>query len=75
MYAAIAPPEQNRLSNNFIKLGYTRIQEKVKSIRHTFIQAVSEGRRGGSCKILTAHYDELVQIWEGHQLRSHLCVV
>ena len=61
--AAIAPPEQNRLNNSFIKIGYTRIQEKVKSIRQIFTQAVSKGRRCGSCKILTAHYDELVQVW------------
>ena len=63
--AAIAPPEQKRLDNSFVKRGYTRIQEKVKPIRQTFTQAVSEGRQSGSCKILTPHYDELVQIWGG----------
>ena len=50
VYAAIAPPEQNKLDNSFIKREYTRIQEKVKSIRQTFTQAVSEGRRSGSCR-------------------------
>ena len=59
-YVVIALPEQNRLDNSFIKRGYTRIQEKVKSIRQTFTQAVSEGRRIGSCKILTAQFDELL---------------
>ena len=62
VYAAIDPPEQKRLDNSFIKRGYTRIQEKVKSIRQTFIQAVSEGRQSGSSKILSARYDELVYI-------------
>ena len=65
MYAAIALPEQDRLYNSFIKREYNRIQEKVKSIRQTFTQAVFEGRQSGSCKILTTHYDELVQIWGG----------
>ena len=65
MYATLALPEQNRLDNSFIKRGYTIIQEKVKSVRQTFTQAASEGRRSGSCKILTVHYDELVQIWGG----------
>ena len=65
VYAAIALPEQDRLDNNFIIREYTRIQEKVKSIRQTFTKAVFEGRQSGSCKILTTHYDELVQIWGG----------
>ena len=65
VYAAIAPPEQKRLDNSFVKRGYTRIQEKVKPIRQTFTQAVSEGRQIGSCKILTPHYYELGQIWGG----------
>ena len=62
VYAAIDPLEQKRLHNSFIKRGYTKIQEKVKSIRQTFIQSVSEGIRSGSYKILSARYDELVYI-------------
>ena len=42
-----------------------RIQEKVKSIRQTFTQAIFEGRQSGSYKILTTHSDELVQMWWG----------
>ena len=51
VYAAIAPSEQNRLDNSFIKRQCTRIQGKVKSIRQTFTQVVSESRGSGSCKI------------------------
>ena len=75
VYAAIALPEQDRLDNSFTKREYTRIQEKVKSIRQTFTQAVFEGRQSGSCKILKMHYDELVKYGEGHQLRNHFHMV
>jgi hypothetical protein len=57
--------KQNKAENELIKKGYSRIKEKIKDIRQNFSQAVTNGRRSGSGKIVFKHYNELVVIWGG----------
>ena len=57
--------KQNQAENELIKKGYSRLREKIKDIRQNFSQAVTNGRRSGSGKIVFEHYDELLVIWGG----------
>ena len=57
--------KQNKAENELVKKGYSRIKEKIKDIRQNFSQAVTNGRRSGSGKIVFEHYDELIVIWGG----------
>ncbi|CAB4002587.1 Hypothetical predicted protein [Paramuricea clavata] len=57
--------KQNQAENELTKKGYSRIREKIKDIRQNFSQAVTNGRRSGSGKIVFEFYDELVVIWGG----------
>ena len=41
------------------------VQEKVKEIRQSFSNAVANGRRSGSGKIVFEYYDRLVKIYGG----------
>ena len=51
--------------NAQIRKGYSRIQEKVKSLRQKFSNAVTDGNRSGSGKMVMEFYDIMVQIWGG----------
>ena len=57
--------KQHKAENELIKKGYTRIREKVKEIRQSFSQAVVNGKRSGSGKIVYEFYDKLITIWGG----------
>lgn len=57
--------KRSKAENDLIKKGYSRIREKVKEIRQSFSQAVINGRRSGSGKIVFEFYDKLVTIWGG----------
>ena len=48
-----------------IKRQYSRVQERVKNLRHKYSEAVTTGRRNGSKQITIRYYDELVKIWGG----------
>ena len=48
-----------------IRKGYSRIQEKIKSLRQKFSIAVTSGCRSGSGKLVMEFYDILVKIWGG----------
>jgi hypothetical protein len=48
-----------------IRKGYSRIQEKIKSLRQKFSTAVTSGTRSGSGKMVMEFYDIMVQIWGG----------
>ena len=48
-----------------IKQGYNRILEKIKDIRQRFSNAVVQGSRSGSGKIVMEHYDRLKVIYGG----------
>ena len=64
--AALAKKEwetQQKNEKEQIKLGYTRLYEKIKEIRQHFSRAVTSGCRSGSGKMVLEFYDELVQIW------------
>ena len=50
--ARISSAEETKIDNDLIKRGYTRIQDKIKSIRQEFSNAVTSGRSSGSGKIL-----------------------
>ena len=54
-----------KLDNELIKKGYGRILEKIKEIRQSFSQAVTNGTRNGSEKIVFEFYNTLVKIWGG----------
>ena len=57
--------KQNKAESKLIKKGYARIREKVKEIRQSFSQAVVNGTRSGSGKVVYEFYDELITIWGG----------
>ena len=48
-----------------IKLGYNRVMEKTKELRQKFTQAVTNGTRSGSGKLVAEFYDDLIKIWGG----------
>lgn len=48
-----------------IRKGYSRVLEKIKSLRQKFSTAVTSGRRSGSGKIVMEFYDTMVLIWGG----------
>ena len=50
--------EERRTGSEKIKQGYKRIMEKIK-IRQSFSNAITNGRRSGSGKIVLEHYDTL----------------
>ena len=43
------------------------VQEKVKEIRQSFSNAVTNGRRSGSGKIVFEYYDRLAKIYGGSE--------
>ena len=49
-----------------IKLGYSRVMEKIKEIRQGFTKAVTTGKRSGSGKIVAEFYDDLNNIFGGY---------
>ena len=57
--------KQNKTKNYLIRKGYSQIREKVKEIRQSFSQAVINGKRSGSGKIVYEFYDKLITIWGG----------
>ena len=57
--------KQNKSESELVKKGYARVREKVKEIRQSFSQAVINGKRSGSGKIVYEFYDELIKIWGG----------
>ena len=48
-----------------IKKGYSRIKEKIKSLRQEYRQAVNKGSRSGSSRIVQDKFTLLEQIWGG----------
>ena len=48
-----------------IKMGYERVKEKIKSVRQSYRNAVNEGTRSGSGRIVTSNWDMLTKIWGG----------
>ena len=57
--------KQNKAENKLIKKGFSRIKRKIEDMRQNVSQAVTNGRRCGSGKIVFEHYDELAVIWGG----------
>ena len=48
-----------------IKKGYSRVMEKIKKIRQALSNAVLNGSRSGSGKLVVEYYDQLVEIYGG----------
>ena len=57
--------EERRTGSEKIKQGYKRIMEKIKKIRQSFSNAVTNGRRSGSGKTVLEHYDTLTNLFSG----------
>ena len=57
--------EERRTGSEKIKQGYKRIMEKIKKIRQSFSNAVTNGRRNGSGEIVLEHYDTLANLLSG----------
>ena len=57
--------EERRTGGEKIKQGYKRIMEKIKKIRQSFSNAVTNGRRSESGKILLEYYDTLTNLFSG----------
>ena len=55
--------EERTTSCEEIKQGYKRIMEKIKKMRQRFSNAVTNGIKGGSGKIVLDHYDPLTNLF------------
>ena len=57
--------KERKTGSKKIKQGYKNIMEKIKKIRLSFSNAVTNGRRSGSGKIVLEHYDTLTNLLSG----------
>ena len=51
--------KQSKEERKLITTGYTRIQQKVKETRQSFLKAVITGSRSRSGKLVRKHYETL----------------
>ena len=56
---------RQKIDNELIKKGFTRVQEKLKEIRQNFASTVTSEPRSGSGKIVLEFFDQLKEIWHG----------
>jgi hypothetical protein len=54
-----------KLEKSTIKKGYDRVKEKIKALRQDYRNAVNNGTRSGSGRIVRDNWDDLTEIWAG----------
>ena len=53
------------VAKGLIHKGYNRVKEKLHALRKAYNNAVTNGTRSGSGKVVQGYFDELAKIWKG----------